>query len=147
MYSSKIGEKKTYIRQWSWDVLICFENIIYRTGNEIFLLYMSDCFLQLLGEMTESTMLNVILKHVHRLVAFYSVFPKLVKLMMKVTTYLNLMSLLIYVYIFSYLIFPVRQNSSLERIWRQLWSQYLFDLLIYYRIEHNEFLFPLYPKY
>nr|XP_011436218.2 nucleolar complex protein 2 homolog [Crassostrea gigas] len=39
--------------------------------------------LHLLGEMTESTMLNVILKHVHRLVAFYSVFPKLVKLMMK----------------------------------------------------------------
>lgn len=82
-------------------MLICFENIIYRTGNEIFLLYMSDCFLQLLGEMTESTMLNVILKHVHRLVAFYSVFPKLVKLMMKVTTYLNLMSFLIYVYILS----------------------------------------------
>lgn len=42
-------------------------------------------FSQLLGEMTESAMLNVILKHVHRLVAFYSVFPKLVKLMMKVT--------------------------------------------------------------
>lgn len=107
------GKKRTSA---SDHVLICFENIIYRTGNEIFLLYMSDCFLQLLGEMTESTMLNVILKHVHRLVAFYSVFPKLVKLMMKVTTYLNLMSLLIYVYILSYLIFPERKNSSLERI-------------------------------
>ncbi|XP_062590442.1 nucleolar complex protein 2 homolog [Saccostrea cucullata] len=39
--------------------------------------------LHLLGEMSESAMLNVILKHVHRLVAFYSVFPKLTKLMMK----------------------------------------------------------------
>ncbi|XP_061162490.1 nucleolar complex protein 2 homolog [Saccostrea echinata] len=39
--------------------------------------------LHLLGEMSESAMLNVILKHIHRLVAFYSVFPKLTKLMMK----------------------------------------------------------------
>ncbi|XP_056022253.1 nucleolar complex protein 2 homolog isoform X2 [Ostrea edulis] len=39
--------------------------------------------LHLLGEMSESTMLNVILKHIHRLVTFYSTFPKLTKLMMK----------------------------------------------------------------
>ena len=39
---------------------------------------------QLLEEMTEAAMLNVIMKHIHRLVAFYSAFPKLIKLMMKV---------------------------------------------------------------
>ncbi|XP_022339464.2 nucleolar complex protein 2 homolog [Crassostrea virginica] len=39
--------------------------------------------IHLLEEMTEAAMLNVILKHVHRLVAFYSAFPKLIKLMMK----------------------------------------------------------------
>lgn len=52
--------------------------------------------------MTESTMLNVILKHVHRLVAFYSVFPKLVKLMMKVTTYLNLWDVIFNICIYTF---------------------------------------------
>ncbi|KAK3105217.1 hypothetical protein FSP39_020001 [Pinctada imbricata] len=45
-------------------------------------MYATD-LLQLLGELSEASMLNVILKHIHRLIAFYACFPKLSKTMMK----------------------------------------------------------------
>ncbi|XP_033724823.1 nucleolar complex protein 2 homolog [Pecten maximus] len=39
--------------------------------------------LKLVSELSEPTMINVILKHIHKLVAFYSCFPKIAKVMLK----------------------------------------------------------------
>ncbi|XP_060066445.1 nucleolar complex protein 2 homolog isoform X2 [Ylistrum balloti] len=39
--------------------------------------------LKLVSELSEPTMVNVILKHIHKLVAFYSCFPKIAKVMLK----------------------------------------------------------------
>ncbi|XP_069119498.1 nucleolar complex protein 2 homolog [Argopecten irradians] len=39
--------------------------------------------LKLVSELSEPTMINVILKHIHKLVAFYSCFPKVAKVMLK----------------------------------------------------------------
>ncbi|WAR15730.1 NOC2L-like protein, partial [Mya arenaria] len=44
--------------------------------------YLADV-LQLMTGLSESNMVNVLLKHVHRLIAFYACFPKLTKLMLK----------------------------------------------------------------
>jgi len=39
---------------------------------------------QLMSGLSQASMVDVLLKHVHKLAAFYSVFPRLTKIMLKV---------------------------------------------------------------